>query len=111
MAALQISHLDPPFIQVEGVFNFRSVGGYTIPSNSLLRVKPNLLFRCGELTGITAAGAETLASLNVTTIFDLRAKNETKEWQTVTPHLANIKIVHAPVEQEVSFDHNFLTTL
>lgn len=100
--------LDPPFVSVEGTFNFRSVGGYPIPSNPALRVKPDFLFRSGELSGITATGAETLASLNINIAFDLRAKNESDQWKKPPPHLANVKTIHVPVDQEVDFSPDFL---
>ncbi|KAF9446879.1 hypothetical protein P691DRAFT_824264 [Macrolepiota fuliginosa MF-IS2] len=107
MASL-IVPLDPPFIQVDGVFNFRSVGGYFLSSNKTLHVKPNLLFRSGELSGISPTGIQALSTLGVNTIFDLRSKNETDKWKTHTPHLGDVKVVHVPTEQKVDFSNDYL---
>lgn len=79
-----------------------------IPSNPALRIRPDFLFRSGELTGVTATGADTLASLGINTAFDLRAKNESDKWQAPPPHLVNVKIVHVPVDQEVNYSPDFL---
>ena len=105
---MAMTPLDPPFVPVEGTFNFRSVGGYVLPSNSALRVKPDFLFRSGELSSVTPTGVKTLAALNINTAFDLRAQNESNQWQMPSPHLANVKIVHVPVDQEVNYSPDFL---
>ncbi|KAJ3572319.1 hypothetical protein NP233_g3170 [Leucocoprinus birnbaumii] len=108
--AKELAPTDPPFIQIEGVFNFRGIGGYIVTFNDTqLRVKPNLLFRSGELSAITAEGAKILTSLNVNTVFDLRAKNETERFKTSPPELGDIRIVHTPIDQEINFSHEYLT--
>ncbi|KXN85591.1 hypothetical protein AN958_11086 [Leucoagaricus sp. SymC.cos] len=103
--ATKISPSDPPFIQIECVFNFRSVGGKT------LRVKPNLLFRCGEISTITPTGAQALSSLNVTTIFDLRDKNEAERFPSKSPSLEHMKIVPTPVDQHIDFGPETMATV
>lgn len=75
----------PPFIRVEGVPNFRELGGYAcspLPSTSTSTSKPlslrrNCLFRCATLAQITPAGISTLTStLNISTLYDLRSQPE-----------------------------------
>ncbi|KAF5356251.1 hypothetical protein D9756_004348 [Leucocoprinus leucothites] len=109
MQTLEITPTDLPFIQVEGTFNFRAVGGYAISSTDRLRVKPKLLYRCGELSAITEAGAKTLTSLNVKTVFDLRAKNEAEQYKTAPPNLESIKVIPTPIDQELNFSQEYLT--
>jgi protein tyrosine/serine phosphatase len=111
MTTPQLTPVDPPFIQIEGVFNVRSVGGYATSSNETLRVKPNLLFRSGELSAITPNGAHALSSLGINTIFDLRATNEIQKFKTSSPNMGNVTIVHVPVGQEVNFSHEYTTAL
>jgi hypothetical protein len=66
----------PPFIPVEGVPNFRELGGYACsPSGACLRRK--YLFRCATLAQITPAGTHTVTQdLNIRTLYDLRSQPE-----------------------------------
>jgi hypothetical protein len=64
----------PPFISVSGIYNFRDLGGYAVSPG--LSVKRNVIYRCGEPSKVTQAGIETLRSLGVTHMYDLRAKVE-----------------------------------
>jgi hypothetical protein len=83
------SHPSPPFIRVEGVPNFRELGGYACtpaPSDSTsaassptkpLSVRRNYLFRCATLAQITPVGVSTLTSaLSIQTLYDLRSQPE-----------------------------------
>jgi protein tyrosine/serine phosphatase len=66
----------PPFIHVEGVHNFRELGGYpcSSPGTSLRR---NYLFRCATLDQIIPAGQETVTQkLNIYYVYDLRSQPE-----------------------------------
>ena len=66
----------PPFIPIEGVPNFRELGGYACssPGTSLRR---NYLFRCATLAQITPAGTTTLTQhLNIRSLYDLRSQPE-----------------------------------
>jgi protein tyrosine/serine phosphatase len=66
----------PPFIRVDGVPNFRELGGYACsPPNTALRRK--YLFRCAHLNQITPAGNETVTQkLNIYSVYDLRSQPE-----------------------------------
>ncbi|MFD6195203.1 tyrosine-protein phosphatase [Mycobacteriaceae bacterium NPDC060252] len=57
---------------VEGIWNFRDVGG----SDSPVTLRPGVLFRSSELSGLTAAGAQALRALGVTDLYDLRSPTE-----------------------------------
>ncbi|TDZ78486.1 hypothetical protein DE4585_04323 [Mycobacteroides salmoniphilum] len=57
---------------VEGIWNFRDVGGPDSP----VTLRPGVLFRSSELSGLTAAGAQALRALGVTDLYDLRSPTE-----------------------------------
>jgi hypothetical protein len=63
-----------PFVSVSGIHNFRDLGGYAVSPG--LSVKKKVIYRCGEPSKVTQAGIETLRSLGVTRMYDLRAKVE-----------------------------------
>ena len=63
----------PPFVAVEGVKNFRDIGGYPITGSDSKSVKRGFVYRSAALFGITNDGTKTLLSaLGVRVIFDLR---------------------------------------
>lgn len=76
----------PPFIHLEGVPNFRDLGGYECqPPSSTAGGQPSktytfrrhLLFRCAHPTHLTLAGAEHLTqTLGVHSMYDLRSAPE-----------------------------------
>lgn len=67
---------------VEGVCNFRDLGGYEVVdfellnSNQSVEVRPNYAFRCADTSQITEKGLQTLSRLGITTVFDLRSDSE-----------------------------------
>lgn len=87
----------PPFISIEGIHNFRSIGGYstsTPPSTT----RSNILFRSAEPSQITPTGINALKALNVSTIFDLRSLPEIEKMK-ITPviEIEGIRRVYAPI--------------
>ena len=69
----------PPFIPVEGVPNFRELGGYAGSGSNggTTSLRRNYLFRCATLAQITPAGTTTLTQhLNIHTLYDLRSQPE-----------------------------------
>lgn len=74
----------PPFIHVEGVPNFRDLGGYPcrppsshFPPNQSYVTRPLTLFRSAQLTGITPNATQTLSrELKVRRLYDLRSEGE-----------------------------------
>ena len=83
----------PRWKSVEGVNNFRDLGGYQIPDGR--RVRPGWIFRCANLANITEAGLNTLKRLNVTTCYDLRSGPEIDT--NGYAKLPGIKREHVPI--------------
>ena len=72
--------LQPPFIQIDGLSNFRDIGGWPIPpspsnpsTTSTATVRRGILYRGPDLTPLTPLGITQLKALHITTIFDLRS--------------------------------------
>jgi protein-tyrosine phosphatase len=59
---------------LEGAPNFRDIGGYVAADGR--RVRGGLLFRSGELSQLTAADAAKVDALGLTSVIDLRTKEE-----------------------------------
>ncbi|SKH58916.1 tyrosine-protein phosphatase [Mycobacteroides abscessus] len=66
------SKASPADNPVEGIWNFRDVGG----ADSPVTIRPGVLFRSSELSGLTPAGAQTLRAFGVTDLYDLRSPTE-----------------------------------
>lgn len=66
----------PPFVFVDGINNFRDIGGYSISGSSGHYVRRSLLYRSADPYKVTEAGRATLESLKIRTVFDLRSKPE-----------------------------------
>ena len=45
----------PPFVTIDGVLNVRDLGSYQSADSSLV-TKPSLMYRAGEVSGITSEG-------------------------------------------------------
>jgi hypothetical protein len=64
----------PPFVTVEGVHNFRDLGGYACtPRGSVQR---GWIYRCAEPSQITEQGTAKLQELGVKVTYDLRSGPE-----------------------------------
>lgn len=64
----------PPFITVDGIANVRDVGGYsTRPAGSIRR---GVLFRSANPMQVTPSGLQTLKSIGLRKVFDLRSEPE-----------------------------------
>ena len=74
------SILESPFVQVEGISNFRSIGGYPIIPSSSTSVKRStrhsFIYRSADPCHITSAGRSKILSLGITTVYDLRSGPE-----------------------------------
>lgn len=74
------SILEPPFVQVEGISNFRSIGGYPIisssPTSGKRSTRQNFIYRSADPCYITSAGRSKVLSLGITTVYDLRSEPE-----------------------------------
>ncbi|KAG0177854.1 hypothetical protein DFQ28_005357 [Apophysomyces sp. BC1034] len=67
----------PRWIDVEGVKNFRDIGGWLVKDGY---IRERMIYRCANLANITDKGIETLRALNVAAIFDFRSDLETKRY-------------------------------
>ncbi|TFK38701.1 protein-tyrosine phosphatase-like protein [Crucibulum laeve] len=103
------SSLPPPFVSVEGLFNTRAVGGYTLTSGQ--KVKPAVLYRSGEITRITPRGEEELLKLGVRKIFDLRADGEIATFNTPSPGIDGVEIRHTPISRLAKFGPDRIVSL
>ncbi|KAG5420190.1 hypothetical protein I9W82_002070 [Candida metapsilosis] len=105
----------PRWKHVEGVSNFRDIGGWRIlkPTFELNKaskatssndvnvnyyVKPNLAFRCANVAGMTENGMQQLKRLGIKAVFDLRSDGEVaKDGFPQGLEKYGVKRIHAPV--------------
>jgi protein tyrosine/serine phosphatase len=66
----------PPFILIEGLPNFRDIGGYPIASKPGKTVRRGVVFRSSEPSKVTDAGVALLQELRIRDVYDLRSKQE-----------------------------------
>lgn len=97
----------PRWKLVDGVSNFRDVGGWKIEKptfpienspNTKYYVKPDLIYRCANTAQITSKGKQALKDLNIGVMFDLRSDGECeKDGIPLNLQDYGIKRIHAPV--------------
>lgn len=91
----------PPFIDIDGVLNFRDIGGYPIKSGFVVR--KGIIYRSGALTGLTHDGAVDLKRLGLKSIYDLRSQTEVDAGSAhshrggIEHTLQHASLVHVPV--------------
>ena len=95
---------NPPFLEVDGAFNFRGIGGYrsTVSPNTVIR--EGLIYRTGHLNDVTVAGWDTIKSLGISTIIDLTSPGEVEVFtgapdRTLSPR--GMVTLHLPFKQGV----------
>lgn len=104
----------PRWKQVDGVCNFRDVGGWRIfhppqqlphaPPHSHYYVQPGFVFRAANMAHITSSGLATLRDLRIKVVFDLRSDSECAADGIPTElALVGVTRVHAPVYAKESF--------
>lgn len=71
---------DAHILNLEGVENFRDIGGYSAGNGAVVRW--GRLFRSGHLTNMSEFDCQQLAPLNISSIFDLRSRGERKSFPT-----------------------------
>lgn len=93
---------------VDGVSNFRDVGGWRIDQPTFkvtnsdkakYYVRPSFIFRCANTARLSKKGAQSIKDLNIGTVFDLRSVEECAADGSPQGFLeeVGIKRVHAPV--------------
>lgn len=71
--------LEPPFVNIPGLSNFRDIGGWPIKDqngNTIATVRKGIFYRGPDTAAITDEGVVKLRCLNITTDFDLRSKGQ-----------------------------------
>ncbi len=97
------------FVEVQGVDNFRDIGGYNISSNheQALRVRRGIVYRSSQVTRITPRGLVQLRdSLGIKRIYDLRSRPEWAEGEDETNYDAftpGVTRISLPVFSEEGF--------
>ena len=87
----------PPFVAVEGVTNFRDIGGYPITGSDSKSVKRGFVYRSANPSGITDDGLKTLVSaLGIRVIFDLRLQQEVTMCKI--KKFPGVETIHIPVD-------------
>lgn len=94
----------PPFVTIEGIHNFRSIGGYPT-SNPTSTTRQNFIFRSAEPSKVTPAGVDSLKAHKITTIFDLRSIVEIEKMKAITPivEIEGVERVYTPVYQYTDY--------
>ncbi|CAI2172911.1 15257_t:CDS:10 [Funneliformis geosporum] len=89
----------PKYLDVDGVTNFRDLGGYpcNISGRNLKQryVRKRFIFRSGDLTRITEKGINTLRLLNLHVVFDFRSNIEVQTIGFVD--IPGVNRIHVPV--------------
>lgn len=88
--------LEPPFVHVQGVSNFRSIGGYPIESSissadakrSRCSTRHHFIYRSADPCYITPAGRSQVTALGITTVYDLRSQPEVDKQTGIEPSSA-----------------------
>ena len=102
----------PRWKEVEGVSNFRDMGGWHVHLPTFKKetpgslgdgvvkyyVKPHTLFRCANMAKITDNGLRSIRRLGIKTIFDVRSDGEcANDGIPLDLEKYGIKRVHAPI--------------
>lgn len=90
-AGIPVSPLlpSPPFIDVQGIANFRDIGGYATSGSASINtsIRRHLVFRCADPSRVQPDGLAKLRELKVKKVFDLRSLPEIErrgpEWSGV----------------------------
>lgn len=82
-------------LQIEGVANFRDVGGYKTVDGT--RVRRGLVFRSGSLAHLTDAGLQKLDALGIKLICDLRGADELADEPDRLPASPAPEYLHLPL--------------
>jgi protein tyrosine/serine phosphatase len=105
----------PPFVTIEGVPNFRDLGGYICPPppnadpSKKYQVRSDLIYRCATLAHITPKGCSKLTEdVGVRTLYDLRSSPETKKIFAV-PEIPNLTRHWTPVYEAEDYSPAVLT--
>jgi len=66
-------------MQIEGLYNFRDLGGYPIANFPNKIIRPGVVYRSADPSKITELGISQVQALNITRVFDLRSEFEIEQ--------------------------------
>lgn len=94
-----------PFIAVDGIFNFRDIGGYPSSKDPTLSVRRGYIYRCANPGNVTSSGSQTICDLGITKIFDLRSRAEIERTVGYGPvvNIPSVDRVSVPVYIESKY--------
>lgn len=102
----------PPFVDVEGISNFRDLGGYAVSASPPKSIRTGLIYRCGEPSKVTENGLDTLQDLGITHAYDLRSKVEIERYNASglgkIVELGQIQRVFVPVFEDKDYSPEHL---
>lgn len=95
----------PRNLAIEGVINFRDLGGYQTANGRVVRAEK--AYRSAHLSAVSQKGIDDLASLGIKTVIDLRFNDEIKRFPTMKLAFQSADIVSwQDCELKDSFDQN-----
>jgi protein tyrosine/serine phosphatase len=86
-------------VPLENVFNLRDLGGY--PTEDGAHVVSGRLFRADGLNRLSNRDAETMKTLGIRTVVDLRTHDEREKYGSAPTHLFDATAVHLPLISEL----------
>jgi protein-tyrosine phosphatase len=98
----------PPVI-ISGAGNFRSLGG--LPTHDGRRIREHFLMRSDRLSHLTREGWEQLAATGLTTVCDLRSREECAQHPNSVPALLGIDEVACEIHNDLRGDRSLLDLL
>ena len=81
-------------LDLEGVFNFRDIGGYSAASGGV--IKRGRVFRADGLNRLTARDVERVRGLNLRTVIDLRSAHEVESHGKFPVEVHPVDFHHVP---------------
>ncbi|KAK3637397.1 hypothetical protein LTR56_008710 [Elasticomyces elasticus] len=101
----------PPFINVEGVPNFRDLGGHRCILNDTdiaRSLRKGYLFRCAQPAHITSTGIDTLTTtLNIHDTYDLRSSKEIRlmsiRYPDLSQEIPGVTRHHVPIYRDEDY--------
>ncbi|ORX61357.1 hypothetical protein DM01DRAFT_1361255 [Hesseltinella vesiculosa] len=98
----------PRWIDVEGIKNFRDIGGWPVKDGSGY-IRERVVFRCGHLADITQNGINILTRLNVIAAYDFRSDPEV-ERQGEGPDIPGLVKHRSPIFSKEDYSPAALAT-
>src|SRR5258708_40194843 len=92
------------FLELEGIYNFRDIGGYPTQDGRLTRWKT--IYRSDSLQNLTPAGEKALLDAGLRTIIDLRRQDEVEAEPDVLMNSPSVQFFNLPVFQNPSSSAN-----